>query len=149
MVYAKILAIVLVTLVVGACGAGPATESSDTTASSRSSDVFFPEYQPTGEVMMAEFRGKLVLDDESCLRVEWPRHGSVVPIWPSDYKLDVTGREVRVLAKSGRVAARVGEEVYMSGGEIGRSLEGRRELEERCPGTYWIVGAEVRIPEQG
>jgi hypothetical protein len=148
-VYAKFfLASVFVTLVASACGAGPDTESPGTTASSHDIDVFFPEYQPTGDVMTAEFRGKLVLDDESCLRVEWSRHGSVVPIWPSDYKLDTGSGEVRVLAGSGRVVARVGEEVYMSGGEIGRSLEGRRELEERCPGTYWIVGAEVRIPGQ-
>jgi hypothetical protein len=132
-----------------ACDAGSTTESSATTTSAHDTDVLFPEYRPTGIFMMAGYRGELVLDDEGCLRVEGPGHGSIVPIWPSGYEPDAMGEEVRILNRSGRIAARVGEEVYMSGGEIGRSLEGRRELEERCPGTYWIVGTEVRIPGQG
>jgi hypothetical protein len=63
--------------------------------------------------MMAGYRGELVLDDEGCLRIEG--QGSVVPIWPSDYELD-TG--------SDRIAARVGEEVYMSGARSGGRSKG-------------------------
>ena len=52
-----------------------------------------------------------------------------------------------MLDERGRVVARVGETVYM-GGEGGRAFEGRRELQERCPGIYWTVGTEVCIPQQ-
>ena len=98
--------------------------------------------------MTAGIRGKLVLDDRGCLRVKDPADRvSVVPVWPAPFELDTEGEDVRVLDASGRVVAQVGREVYMSGGEVGRSLEGKRQLQERCPGVYWIIGTEVRIPQ--
>lgn len=105
--------------------------------------------------MMAETSGELVLDDEGCLRVEeHPGHADKVPVWPAGYGLDTSGGEVRVLDEEGRVAAKVGERVYMGGGEIPKGQiklgdEGMsKKLFERCPGTYWVVGSEVKILHQ-
>jgi hypothetical protein len=150
-----VLALAAVFLATVACGAGPATGGDETTAPAHDAGVFFPQQRPGGEAMMAEIRGKLVLDDEGCLRVEeHPGHAARVPIWPAGYELDATGGEVRVLDEEGRVAAKVGEGVYMGGGGVPKDrvalADGRmsEELFERCPGEYWIVGSEVRVLHQ-
>ena len=100
---------------------------------------------------MAEVSGKLVLDDEGCLRIEeHPGHTETVPIWPANFELDTSGDEVSVLDEEGRVAATVGEKVYMGGGGVPKdrvTLADERMLRalyKRCPGEYWIVGSEVR-----
>ncbi len=105
--------------------------------------------------MMAEVRGKLILDDEGCLRIEeHPGHAEAVPIWPAGFELETGSDEVSVLDDEGRVAATVGEEVYMGGGVIPKDQvtladeRMSRELFERCPGEYWIVGSEVRVLHQ-
>ncbi|MCA1687254.1 MAG: hypothetical protein LC714_01335 [Actinobacteria bacterium] len=105
--------------------------------------------------MMAEISGQLVLDDEGCLRLEeHPGHTDTVPIWPAGFELDTGGGEVRVLDEEGRVAAKVGERVYMGGGGIPKDQvtvaneRMLRELFERCPGEYWIVGSEVKMLHQ-
>ena len=134
-----------------ACGAGPDPGGDETTASSRGAEVFFPQQRQAGESMMAEISGKLVLDDEGRIRVEeHPGHAETVPIWPAGFELDTSGDEVSVLDQEGRIAATVGEKVYMGGGGIPKGqvtlADERmlRELFERCPGEYWIVGSEVR-----
>ena len=102
--------------------------------------------------MMAETSGELVLDDEGCLRVKTtPRDPGATPVWPAGFELEKSAGEVSVLDQEGRIVARVGEEVYMGGGEIPRDEidladeRMRRELFERCPGDYWIVGSEVKM----
>jgi hypothetical protein len=146
------LALAAVSLATAACGAGPSAGGDKTTAPGRDVEVFFPQQRPGGEAMMAEMSGKLVLDDEGCLRVEeHPGHADTVPIWPANYELDASGGEVRVLDEEGGVAVRVGEEVYMGGGGVPKdrvTLANERmskELFERCPGEYWVVGSEVRV----
>ena len=113
-------------------------------SSSDASDAFFPKQRPGGDMMMADIRGEFLLDDEGCLRVAG--NDRVVPIWPADFSVDREDGQVRVLNSRGRVVARVGEEVYMGGGEVGRSLEGIAGVEKRCSGTYWLVGTGVTIP---
>jgi hypothetical protein len=139
-------------LLAAACAGGSGAGGDETTASTRGTEVFFPQQRQGGESMMAEVSGKLVLDDEGCLRLE--EHlgqTDTVPVWPARFELDTSGGEVRVLDVEGRVAAKVGEEVYMGGGGIPKDqvtlADERmlRELFERCPGQYWIVGSEVRM----
>jgi hypothetical protein len=145
-------ALTLAAVSLAACGADPPTGGGETTAPAR---VFFPQQPPGGESMMAETSGELVLDDEGCLRVKaTPKDPGATPVWPADYELDANGDEIRVLDEEGRVAAKVGEEVYMGGGEIPKGQvtltdeQMLRELFERCPGEYWIVGSEVRMLHQ-
>ncbi len=95
---------------------------------------------------MAEF-------DEGCLRVR-SGSGSHVVVWPAGFELDEEdGEEVRILDSEGRVVARVGEAVYMGGGESpisdNEAVDERtkQQLQERCPGMYWISAPSVRIPE--
>lgn len=156
----------LVALLVMSCRTGPAAEGGSaergqakmhitrSPATSQSAPgVLFPEQLPREkEYLMAELRGRLTLDEAGCLRVRY-RGGSVTPVWPPGLKVDVTGDGVQILDQKGRIAARVGEGVYMGGGET-RALDdlmsvGERtaqELRDRCPGTYWLVAPPVRVP---
>ena len=150
------LTLAAVLLATAACGGGPDPGGDETTASSREAKVFFPQQRQEGELMMAEISGKLVLDDEGCLRIEEPPgHTETVPVWPAGFELDTCGDQVSVLDEEGRVAARVGGKVYMGGGGVPKdrvALADKRmlrELFERCPGEYWIVGSEVRTAQQG
>jgi hypothetical protein len=141
-------------LLTAACGGGP-DPGGDETTSAQGAEVFFPRQQAGGESMMAEVSGTLVLDDEGCLRIEeHPGHTDTVPIWPAGFELDTSGDEVSVLDEEGQVAATVGEKVYMGGGGVPKDRVAladermHRELFERCPGKYWIVGSEVRTLQQ-
>lgn len=114
--------------------------------------VFFPRQErPRGDVPLANLGGELSVDDAGCLRVTYPS-GDVVPVWPPEYELGAEDGAIYVLDGEGNVAAKAGDRVEMGGGEVGTSLEGiaivgeqtRQELYRRCPGSYWIVGLEVR-----
>ena len=138
-----------------ACGGGPGAKGDETTASSRDTGVLFPRQRPGTEALMSETSGELVLDDEGCLRVKTTPEGpGATPVWPAAFESNTSGGEVSVLDGEGRVVARVGERVYMGGGEIPRHQieladeRMRRELFERCPGDYWIVGSEVKMLEE-
>jgi hypothetical protein len=135
-------------LLAPACAApGPPT-----TSTANVPEVSFAERQPGGEHLLSEIRGELILDDEGCLRVRTRSGARDVVVWPADFKADEADGEVRVLDSQGRVVARVGEAVYMGGGESPVSdneavdERTRQELRERCPGTYWIAAPPVRIP---
>ena len=96
--------------------------------------------------MEAELIGELAVS-EGCLRM-----GSAdgyLLVWPPGFRLSTENDQIQVLNGAGQVVARVGEEVYMGGGEK-RYLEQldeyvRRQLPPDCPGPYWIVGEGVRL----
>ena len=115
-----------------------------------SDSVYFPRQEPVNgerESMTALLIGELV-QVTGCLRVN-ANHSdtSYLPVWPPDFTLSVEDNIIQVLDREGQVVARVGEEVYMDGGEIGSVVflaEGVREsLPSDCPGPYWIVGDTV------
>jgi hypothetical protein len=118
--------------------------------------VFFPKHRE-GAVPDARAGGKLVLDEHGCIRLELSENGPApTPIWPYEYETSVEdGEEIVVLDGRGRMLARIGDKVYLSGGFVGRTLEGiagvdpqtKRELRERCPGQYWYA-AEMRRTDQ-
>ena len=103
--------------------------------------------------MMAEIRGDLALDRRGCLRVRL-RDGSYVVVWPSGFRPASSNGGVRILDREGDLVARVGETVYLAGGETtvrgNEAVDGRtrRNLLERCPGPYWLAAPPVRMPRQ-
>ncbi len=112
--------------------------------------IAFPRQKPVEGMrtsMLAELVGTLVLDaDGGCLRVA-PLYGgeSLLPIWPPEYTLRVEGEQVLVIDGEGQVAARVGEEVSMSGGQVAVTDEWvLQQIPTACRGAYFVVGHEVR-----
>lgn len=122
------------------------------------SDVLFPQQKPSdGLPMSAGITGELVLDEEGCIRID--SGGALpdsLPLWPSYFELSARGDEIRILDGEGDFVARVGGEIDTGGGEMqhgettpretlrvlrrGVGEDMARELRERCPGPYWIVG---------
>ena len=132
---------------------GPATA-----LTSPAAEVFFPQLRQAADYPEALGGGMLTLDDRGCIRMKSsPADPGWVVIWPSQFELDTTGNEVRILVDRGHLRAQVGEEVVMGGGEIEDSLEGitgvdertRRAVHERCPGNYWYASPEMSIPRRG
>ena len=112
--------------------------------------VAFPRQEPVEGIrvtMAAELIGDLVLVD-GCLRVN-SIYGEVsyLLIWPPEFTLRAEDDESQVLDGDGQVMARVGQEVYVGGGEgSAASMPGcvREQLPAACTGPYWIVGDTVR-----
>ena len=158
-------ALVAISLATAACGEGPAaqdpapTHSSGktTTAASTTAGVFFPTQRPAKFGYEELQSGELIRDATGCLRVRY-QAGAVVPLWPPGYEPSAGGDEVRVLDAEGRIVGRVGEMVTMGGGGIREEAltedvldqDTKRELLERCPGTYFLVQeGTVRISQRG
>lgn len=102
--------------------------------------------------MDARAVGQLILTDNGCLRLkELEGHRGDLLIWPPDYSLDTKGNRMSVINDNGQVAAEVGDYLDLGGGglsslrvrAIPESL--RRELPERCPPPYFLVGFEVDV----
>lgn len=113
--------------------------------------IFFPRQKASVAVMDAILIGKLVKVD-GCLRIDDSNsETSYLVVWPFGYSLKVVSTMIEVRDGAGKTRVRVGEEVFVSGGET-KSVEGiaaldeqlKRELSTRCPGPYWLVGSEVK-----
>ena len=152
-------ALVVISLVTAACGEGPAAQDPKTTSSTgpTAAEVFFPTQRPAKFGYEELQSGELIRDAEGCLRVRY-QAGTVVPLWPPGYEPSVGGEEVRVLDAEGRIVGRVGEMITMGGGGIREEAltedvldqDTKRELLERCPGTYFLVQeGTVRISQRG
>lgn len=124
-------------------------------------EVYFPRQDGTlgtGEGM-ERFVGKLVVE-RRCLKVDDAvrvRDRVIMPggrhllIWPEDFTLSLEGEAAGVVDASGRVAARVGDEIEFSAVSISyqeaMDHTGYRELSPACGGGYWVVGEDFGAAE--
>ncbi|MCB8946246.1 MAG: hypothetical protein H6658_21075 [Ardenticatenaceae bacterium] len=126
-----------------------------------SSSLYFPKYGLVdGEWVRlnAAIEGELVQTGD-CLRlIAGIDNTSYLVVWPPGYELDEEGSDILIRDNSGQVVARVGERVYMGGGEVysreneiatfdgvpGVSEQLITEIENSgCPGPYWISGGVI------
>lgn len=100
--------------------------------------------------MESVLSGELLLDND-CLRIN-DGYSNYLIIWPPGFSMRTEGEEIQVIDSNGKVVARVGDNIYVSGGEfpgekareyIEESIVGK-PLPAGCPGPYWIVGAIVK-----
>ena len=96
-------------------------------------------------VMDALFNGRIVLDDDGCLRTDSGDRPTIV--WPHGYRLESDGGVLRVVNAQGGVAGRIGGSFRLGGGEvpmlhsgIEMSADDRARAASRCPGRFWITG---------
>lgn len=121
----------------------PATESKETFIVERESvngrEVIFIKQEPGGLPAGVSTIGELVVDGRGCLRVRTSEEAPDWLLWwPSEYTMSTEGGEVRILDGKGRIAARVGDVIEVSGAAA--SLDA---TEECGRGPYWAVGTEV------
>ena len=110
--------------------------------------VHFPQLRMRSATFMtALLVGKLIVKD-GCLRVSASEddRGHLI-IWQPDYFLNSNGGVVEILDRSGKVVARVGEEIRMGGGEVPLTEDLQQQLREplpeQCKGPYWLMGQLV------
>jgi hypothetical protein len=145
------LALIAVSLL-AACGSDPDAQTPEGPGANGTtmdaSGVFFPQVRERLDGGPdAGMGGKLVLDDEGCLRVKSQEGPAWIPVWPVDLELETRDGKTRVTDEEGRIVAEVGKEVFMSGGQFGLpkdvvSPRTARNLRDRCPGDlgdYWIA----------
>ncbi len=100
---------------------------------------------------MASFmNGTLVVADR-CLRVNSTTGNSYLLIWPPDFAVDTSSEPIQILDGKGTVVARVGDEVFVDGGAVPGLLlvdvAEQGNVQEHCPGPYWLVGVGISIQE--
>ena len=117
------------------------------------STLFFPRQKSVKgprAIMTALNGGELILDGD-CLRVGRPnpiyrnQNPNHTVVWPAGFTPHIEDGVVHVRNGAGRTIARVGDEIYMGGGETGINPRGLDS--ERCPGKYWIAH-NVRHPSK-
>ena len=118
-------------------------------------EVYFPRQDGTLATGQGteRFAGELALDGK-CLMVNSPlrvRDRVYLPvppllIWPSAFSLGEEDSEVGIVDGSGRVVARIGDEVLFSAFNLSyqQAVEhgGLEEITPACSGPYWAVGED-------
>ena len=117
-------------------------------------EVYFPKQDGMLGIdqEMEHFVGKLVLD-RRCLKVDdvvRVRDRVIMPggrhllIWPEDFTLSLEDEVAGVVDATGRVVARVGDEIQFSSVAVtyeeAMDHSGKREIGPACSGGYWVVG---------
>lgn len=111
--------------------------------------IYFPRQAPAIESMAALLEGRLILDDNGCLRVqpEGASSGNApVVVWHYDFTVTVKDDEITIWNGMGEPVGRVGEWTRMGGGQS-RNLA-QPAMPADCPGPYWILGQIETIEEQ-
>ena len=118
-------------------------------------EVYFPKQDGTlaADQETERFAGELVVDGK-CLKVDSPlrvRDRAYMPIsplliWPSAFSLSVEDGDVGIVDATGRVVARIGDEVQFSAFDLSyqQAIEhgGLEELSPAYSAPYWAVGEE-------
>ncbi len=120
-------------------------------------EVYFPTQEGTLSKgsWMKQFVGKLVLQGR-CLviddavrvrdRIMAPGDESLL-IWPENFTLSMDGDVPGIVDASGRVVARLGDEIQLSAVAVTREEavehSGFREISPDCSGGLWFVGEDI------
>ena len=118
-------------------------------------EVYFPKQDGTlaADQETERFAGELVVDGK-CLKVDSPlrvRDRAYMPIsplliWPSAFSLSVEDGDVGIVDATGRVVARIGDEVQFSAFDLSyqQAIEhgGLEEISPACSAPFWAVGEE-------
>lgn len=146
--FARIATLSLAILAVAACGdavdpAGDETPEPALAVEDRGEIVFLTQNVVPLVAMDALYEGRVVVDDEGCLRLDTPTASTVV--WPRDYDVEARDDGFVVVNGEGAEVGTVGGAFSLAGGEVnelsdamGFTSEDRARAAERCPGRYWI-----------
>jgi hypothetical protein len=133
---------------VAACGGDPGSEANLTGSENPEATVFLAESELPGAYMDALFQGRVVRDEQGCLRLESAQPATV--IWPLGSTLESRDGALYVKDGAGRELAKIGAVGSLGGGyvpshEYASLSAGDRALAQtRCPGEYWLAGPATR-----
>ena len=127
-------------------------------------EVYFPQQDGTlgTNQEMERFVGNLIVE-RRCLMVDAPVRvkdrvimggGRYLLIWPDTFALDLNSEVAGIVDTTGRVVARVGDEIQFSAVSISyqeaMDHTGLRDISPACSGGYWVVGEDfAAVPDSG
>lgn len=111
--------------------------------------LFLVQETKPESVMEALYEGRVVTDDEGCIRLDFDVRHTVV--WPFGFRLVERGDERIVRHEDGHDVGTLGGDFKLGGGEVPDLPERgvlppvlRSAALERCPGRFWLVGEVPR-----
>ena len=134
-----------VAMALAACSASGGGGPSLTGNENPDATVFLAQNIRPDAVMEALYVGRVVRDEQGCLRTE--SEGGALVIWPYGSSLQARDGGLYVRIEEGRSIGRIGGSFRMGGGYVPAaafehlSPSDRALAESRCPSThYWVVG---------
>jgi hypothetical protein len=133
---------------VAACGGDSGPEPNLTGSENPEATVFLTESELPAGYMDALFQGRVVRDEQGCLRLESAQPATV--IWPVGSTLESRDGALYVKDGAGRELAKIGAVASFGGGYVpsaeyaSLSARDRSLAQTRCPGQYWLAGPAAR-----
>ena len=106
--------------------------------------IYFPQLKTRSASFMAALLiGRLEVEN-GCLQVYQEESDQrIVIVWQTDYFLNNNDGSIEMLDREGKVVARVGEMIYLGGGEVG-SIDSdhlQAPISEHCSDSpFWLMG---------
>jgi hypothetical protein len=106
--------------------------------------IYFPQLKTRSTSFMEALMIGTLEVENGCLQVTQEGNDQrMVIVWQTDYFLNNNEGSIEMLDRDGKVVARVGEMIYLGGGEI-RSIDPdqlQAPIPEHCSGTpIWLMG---------
>ena len=93
--------------------------------------------------MEALLIGRLVVENGCLQAFQEESNQSFTIVWQTDYFLHNNDGSIEMLDREGKVVARVGEMIYLGGGQVGKigSDQLQEPIPEHCSGPpLWLMG---------
>ena len=106
--------------------------------------IYFPQLKSRSTSFMEALLIATLVVEDGCLRAHQDESNeSYTIVWQTDYFLNNNDGLIEMLDREGNVVARVGETIYLGGGEV-RQVDAeqlRAPVPERCAGPkFWLMG---------
>jgi hypothetical protein len=106
--------------------------------------IYFPQLKTRSTSFMeALLIGRLEVENGCLLAYQEGSDRPITIVWQTDYFLNNNAGSIEMLDRDGKVVARVGETIYLGGGEIGRIEDDKLQapIPEHCSSSpLWLMG---------
>jgi hypothetical protein len=106
--------------------------------------IYFPQLKTRSTSFMAALLiGRLEVENGCLLAYQEGSDQPITIVWQTDYFLHNNEGSIEMLDREGKVVARVGEMIYLGGGEVGNinSDQLQAPIPERCSSSpLWLMG---------
>ena len=103
------------------------------------------QYREASNAFPEALMSGTVVELDGCIRVrsDAGSRGHLL-VWQPDHRIQRNGERIEIVDGSGKVLARVGEQIRIGGGEMPRAAVEKAlkaPLPPACTGPYWMAGS--------
>ena len=134
-------------LAAAACNSDTGSGPSFTSGEDPSATVFVSLDAALDLYPDALYQGRVVRDEQGCLRTEGP--GQYTVVWPYGYQLVERGGKLHVQDAQGNDVGKIGGSFKFGGGEMQTidhlpiSTQKRERAVGSCPGRFWLATPQI------